>query len=111
MKVDSYIESLLRKWGAMYFSEDLSYPHRCAYLGAWRSKEDKGAENDLDLPEVERLAEFMPLYLTTMKIHVLRIRYRKKIRHKRKAARLLNISEKRYRECFNSAIRIIQERF
>ena len=111
MKVDSYIESLLRKWGNEWFSEDLRYPHRCAYLKDYRPKGYKELENDIDRPEVERLAEWMPINLTPMKIHVLRVRYRRRIRNKREAAKALQMSERRYREYFESAIHKIQNNF
>jgi len=111
MRVDAHIEGLLRKWGREWFSEDLGYPHRCAYLKDYRPKGYKELEHDMDRPEVERLAEWLPIHLTTMRIHVLQIRYRQKVRHKRKAARLLGMSEKRYREYFNQAILKIQNYF
>ncbi len=111
MKPDKYIEGLLRKWGHKWFSEDLDYPHYCKYLKDYRAKGYREEAQDLDLPEVERLAEFMPLNLSPVKIHVLRIRYRQKIRNKRKAARLLGLTEQNYRKYLNSAIRIISDRF
>ena len=117
MKVDAYIEGLLRKWGREWFSEDLGYPHRCAYLKDYRPKGYRELANDPDRPEVERLAEWMPINLTTIRIHVLRVRYRKRMRNKRKAARWMKrngfpeMSEHRYREYFNDAIRKIQGNF
>ena len=111
MKLDAYHESLLRKWGDLWFTVDLSYPHRCAYLKEYRPKGYKEEMHDIDMPEVDRLAEFMPLHIGPLGIHCLRMRYRRKVRHKRKAARLMGISEKRYRECLNHAYRIINERF
>ena len=59
MKVDAYIESLLRKWGREWFSEDLSYPHRAAGFQEYRPKGYKEIAHDIDKPEVERLAEWM----------------------------------------------------
>ena len=111
MKVDSYIETLLRKWGREWFSEDIGYPHICSYLKEYRPTGYRETPHDMDGPEVERLAEWMPLNLTTMRIHVLRVRYRRKIRNKRKAAKAMQISERRYREYFNDAIRTIESRF
>ena len=117
MKVDRYIEGLLRKWGREWFSIDLGYPHRCAYLKDYRPKGYRQLANDPDRPEVERLAEWMPINLRTIEIDVLRIRYRKKIRHKRKAARYMSrngwpyMTEQRYREYFNDSIRKIEKNF
>ena len=117
MKLDAYYESLLRKWGALWFSEDLGYPHRCAYLKDYRPKGYKEEMHDMDYPEVERLAEFMPLHIGSMGIHCLRIRYRKRIKNKRRAASYMkkhgfpSMSEHRYRELLNNAFRVINERF
>jgi hypothetical protein len=117
MKPDSYLEELLRKWGRHWFSENLYYPQRCAYLKQYRPKGYKEETADLDAPEVERLAEFMPLHIGTMGIHCLRVRYRQKIRNKRRAAKYmteklgLSMSEHRYRQVLNNAYRILNERF
>jgi len=111
VKVDKHIETLLRKWGREWFSEDIGYPHICSYLSQYRPQGYRETSQDMDSPEVERLAEWMPVNLTAMRIHVLRIRYRRRIRNKRKAAKALQISERRYREYFNEAIRIIENRF
>ena len=117
MRVDRYLENLLRKWGREWFSEDLSYPHKCAYLKDYRPKGYKEISHDMDAPEVERLAEWMPINLGTMRIHCLRVRYRKRIRNKRRAARWMSkngfpkMSEQRYREYINDAYRIMNERF
>lgn len=111
LRVDPQIENLLKKWGRMWYSLDLGYPHRCAYLKDYRPKGYKEETADLDAPEVERLAEWMPWNLNTIHIHCLRIRYRQKVRNKRKAARLLNITEHLYRTRFNEAIRVIEKRF
>lgn len=117
MKPDSYLESLLRKWGREWFSEDLGYPHRCSACRDYRPKGYKELGHDIDRPEVERLAEWLPINLSNMRIHVLRARYRKRMRNKQKAAAWMkkngfpSMSERKYREQFNSAIRTIQKRF
>lgn len=111
MKVDSYINSLLAQWGREWFSEDLDYPHLCPYLKEYRPKGYKEEPHNMDRPEVERLAEWMPVNLGRIRIDVLRTRYRKQIRHKRRAARFMGISEDKYRQYFNDAIRTIEARF
>ena len=117
MKVDSYIEGLLRAWGREPDTERLLYPPVCVYLKDYRPKGYKEEAHNMDRPEVERLAEWMPWNLRTMQIWVLKVRYKKQIRHKRKAARWMsrngfpNMTEQRYREDFNAAIRAIEKRF
>ncbi len=66
---------------------------------------------NLDGNDAERLAMWMPGNISPMRIAVLRVRYREKIRHKRKASRWMGISEDRYRGYFNDAIRAIENSF
>jgi hypothetical protein len=89
----------------------LGFPPICPYLKDYRPKGYRDSAQDLNMPEVERLAEFMPLHLTPNEITALRARYRQRIRHKRKAARFLGWKEQDYRERLNRAIRKISERF
>jgi len=46
-----------------------------------------------------------------MQLAVLRVRYRHRIRFKRKAARKIGISEQKYNEYFDESIKIIERRF
>ena len=87
------------------------YPTQCPYLKEYRPKGYKEIAHDMDLPEVERLSEWMTWNLSPLLIAVLRYRYRKQIRNKRRAAKKMGISEFQYRGFYNSAIRTIQERF
>ena len=109
--VDKYIEGLLNRWGKFWFSEDLGYPHECVYCKLYRAKGYRSEPYDPIKDEAHRLAEFMPIHLSPLRIGVLRVRYRKNIRHKRKAAKHMGISERRYREYYNDAVGIIEARF
>ena len=111
MAVDSYIESLLRKWGREAESIYLGLPKQCPCFKEYRAKGYREEAIDIDYPEVERLAEFLALNLSPIRISVLRVRYRREIRHKRKAARYMGLSENCYREYFNDCIRVIETRF
>jgi len=108
---------LLKKWGRSYFSLDLGYYHKTPYLKEYLPKGYREDSTDLDYPEVERLAEWMPWNLNCIGIHCLRVRYRKKIYNKQKAASHMKktgfpeMTERRYRESLNTAHRTITERF
>ena len=111
MRVDPYIEVLLRKWGKLPESVYIGYPKQSPCFREYRPKGYRQDLTDLDREEVDRLSEWMSINLSPLHISVLKIRYRKWIRYKRKAARLLGISEKRYREYFNDCIKAIENRF
>jgi hypothetical protein len=111
MRVDSYIEDLLRKWGSLPESVYVGIYKRCPYLKEYRPRGYKDSPIDLDRSEVERLADFLSANLSPMRIMVLRVRYRHKVRYKRKAARLLGLSEARYNDYFKDCINAIESRF
>ena len=111
MRVDSYIESLLRKWGMMPTSVYLGLPRVCPCFREYLPVGYREDCTDIDKDEVERLSYFIAENLTPMRQSVLRVRYRHQIRYKRKAARYMGISEARYREYFEDSIKIIENRF
>jgi len=109
--IDNYLEALLRKWGRMPGYVYLGYPRYCVYCREWTAPGFRDDCTDLDADDAERLAMWMPGNVSPVRIAVLRVRYREKVRHKRKAAKWLGISEARYRGYFNDAIRAIESGF
>ena len=108
---DAYTEALLRSWGNLNFAESLGFPPVCVTFKEYTGAGYRESTFNIDKVEANRLAEWMPLNLTELRIAVLRVRYGQGVGHKRKAAKKLGISERRYRETFNDAIRIIEARF
>jgi len=111
MKVDSYIEMLLRKWGRCWMSEYLGYPRKSPMFSEYIPKGYREEKPDADMPQVERLAEFISDNILDIRYQVLRIRYRVGERNVRKAAKQLGISEHVYNELFKSAIESIYRGF
>ena len=111
MRVDSYIETLLRKWGNLPASVYLGYPRQCPCFKEYLPVGYREDSTDLDRGEVDRLSEFLAENLSPIRIAVLRIRYQHRVRYKRRAARRMGISEDRYREYFNDSIKVIENRF
>ena len=109
--MDNYLEVLLRKWGKMPGYVYLGYPKTCVYCKEWTPPWFRDDCTDLDADDAERLAMWMPGNISPMRIAVLRVRYREQVRHKRKAARWMGISEERYRGYYNDAIRAIESGF
>jgi len=109
--MDNYLEVLLRKWGKMPGYVYLGYPKTCVYCKEWTPPGFRDDCTDLDADDAERLAMWMPGNISPMRIAVLRVRYREQVRHKRKAARWMGISEERYRGYYNDAIRAIENGF
>ncbi len=110
-KIEQSTEALLNRWGRLHFTEDLGCPKVCVTFKEYQPPGYRESRFDPAHEEADRLAEWMPLNLTRMRILTLMVRYRQGVRHKRKAAKKLVISEKQYREYFNDAIRIIETRF
>lgn len=111
MQVDSYIELLLRKWGQLWYTIYLGYPLVCPACRDYRPKGYREEANDIDSPEVDRLGEFMSENISITCLAVLRVRYRQKIRNKRKAAKYMGLTERKYCDYFKDAIDIIHNRF
>jgi len=114
--MDNYTEALLRTWGRLPGYVYLGYPRSCVYCREWTAPGFRDDCTDLDADDAERLSMWMPGNISPMRIAVLRVRYqalgdKPPIRHKRRAARWMGISEERYRGYFNDAIRAIESGF
>ena len=109
--IDNYLEALLRKWGRMPGYVYLGYPRYCVYCREWTAPGFRDDCTDLDANDAERLAMWMPGNISPMRIATLRVRFRERIGHKRKAAKFMGISEAQYRGYFNDAIRAIENGF
>ena len=81
MRVDSYIESLLRKWGKLPVSVYLGYPRQSPCFREYRPKGYREDATDLDSGEVDRLSEFLAENLRPMQISVLRVRLDQQLHH------------------------------
>ena len=109
--VDNYIEGLLNKWGRHYFCENLGTPNPSPMFKEYSPRGFRTTFYDPFKPDVERLGIFMSENLSQMRYLTIKVRYRQDIRHKRRAAKYLRISERQYRDYYNDSIKIIEARF
>ena len=111
VKTDPYIETILRKWGAKPTTLDLGYPKDCPCFKEYRPIGYREDATDLDREAVDDLGDFLTSNLSPIRITVLTVRYRHGVRCKRRASRLIGLSEAKYRKYFRECIQAIEIRF